>query len=113
LRAEIKTQLEDYVKLCKDDDESFVNIRLDQLLDLKDSFVYLMAREKEWSAVDLACKYKRCYKWTVCAHNTLIGLIVKPDLIIPEKAEQAEPRLRKARGRRSIRLGRGIADVKR
>ncbi len=41
-------------------------------------------------------------QWTVCAHNTLISLILKPDLIIPETWEQAEPSLRKARGRRSI-----------
>ena len=109
----MKEQLVVYCKLLNKTDESYVNLTLDDLLDVNDSFLHIDAREKDWSAIDLACCCKRCYKWTVCSHTTLVGMCFIFGLNVPGKWEQAEPSLRKARGRRAVGLGSGIAGVKR
>ena len=45
--------------------------------------------------------------------TVLIGMCFDPTLSVPDKWEQAEPSLRKARGRRGVGLGRGVAGEKR
>ena len=67
----MRDQLVVYCKLVNNTDESYVNMTLDDLLDVKDAFLHIDAREKDWSAIDLACFCKRCYKWTVCSYTTL------------------------------------------
>jgi hypothetical protein len=46
-------------------------------------------------------------------NTVLIGMCFDPTLSVPDKWEQAEPSLRKARGRRAVGLGRGVAGEKR
>ena len=86
---------------------------LDQFLDVERSYLLLEAREKNWSAVDICCTCKTCYQYCVCADTVLIGMCFDPTLSVPDKWEQAEPSLRKARGRRAVGLGRGVAGEKR
>jgi hypothetical protein len=113
LRSLVKKQAAAYARLAKEGDETFREMTLDQLLDVHDSFLYLEARDEDWSVIDIACTCKRCYKWAVCSHTALISLICVDELEIPGKWVQAEPGLRKARGRRSVGLGSGIAGVQR
>ena len=75
LRILMKEQLTAYVSLAKAEDDSFREMTLDQLLDINDSFLYLEAREKDWSVIDMACTCKRSYKWAACCHSALVGLI--------------------------------------
>ena len=73
----------------------------------------LEAREKNWSVVEMACTCKTCFQYCVCADTVLVGMCFDTKLSVPDRWEQAEQSLRKARGRRGVGLGRGIAGEKR
>ena len=105
--------MEYFKELCEPTDESFQSMKLDELLDVDDSFVHVYYHGKDWSVVDLACTCKYCYQWAVCAHSALVAMCFDSTLRVPDAWEQAEPGLRKARGRRGVGAGRGIAGVKR
>ena len=113
VRDLIAPQLDTYTRLLVQADESYKSMSLDDLLDVNSSFLHIDARGKEWSAVAIACSCRTCYKYTVCGDSVLLGMCFDTKLKVPLNWEQAEPSLRKARGRRGVPSGRGIAGVQR
>ncbi len=109
----IAPQLDTYTRLLLPEDQSYMSLSLDNLLDVDGSLLHMDARGKEWSEVALACSCRTCYKYTVCGDSILLGMCLDKKLKVPVNWEQAEPSLRKARGRRGVPAGRGIAGVKR
>lgn len=109
VRELLAPQLEVFTRLIMEEDESYRSMSLDELLDVNESYLVLSARAKTWSAVALACSCKTCYKFCVCGDTALLGMCFNDSLSVPLEYMQAEPGLRKARGRR----GRGIAGEKR
>jgi hypothetical protein len=87
----VRGQLEFFEELRAPDDRSFRSLKLDQLLDINDSFVHVYYHGKDWSAVDLACTCKHCYQWTVCADNALVAMCFDSTLRVPDAWVQAEP----------------------
>ena len=113
VRDLIAQQLDTYTRLTLPADQTYTSLSLDTLLDVDGSFLHIDARGKEWSAVAVACSCRKCYKFTVCGDAVLLGMCFNAKLKVPGNWEQAEPSLRKARGRRGVPAGRGIAGVKR
>ena len=99
VRDLIAPQLETYTRLLLPADQSYRSMSLDNLLDVNGSFLHIDARGKEWSAVAIACSCRTCYKYTVCGDSILLGMCFDKKLKVPVNWEQAEPCLRKARGR--------------
>ena len=113
VRDLIAPQLDTYTRLMLKGDQSYMSLSLDDLLDVDESFLHIDARGKEWSAVSIACSCKKCYKYTVCGDSVLLGMCFNAKLKVLGNWDQAEPSLRKARGRRGVPTGRRIAGVKR
>ncbi len=113
VRDLIALQLDTYTRLMLPEDQSYTSLSLDDLLDVDGSFLHIDACGKEWSAVAIACSCRTCYKYSVCGDSVLLGMCFDAKLKVPGNWEQAEPSLRKARGRRGVPAGRGIAGVKR
>ena len=83
MRLIVEPQADAYGRLTSAADESHRSYDLDTLLDINDSFLHLEARKKDWSAVDMACCCKYCYKNLVCGDTVLVGMCFNHTLSVP------------------------------
>ncbi len=100
---------EAFEQLIDESNRNYESLSLDELLDVNDSFIMIDARPKTWSVVPAACSCAQCFKMCVCADNVLLGMCFDQSLKVPTAWEQAELSMRKARGRRGVGVGRGVA----
>jgi hypothetical protein len=113
LWQDVNERADAFEQLIDESNRNYESLSLDELLDVNDSFIMIEARPKTWSVVPAACSCAHCFKMCVCAHNVLLGMCFDQSLKVPTAWEQAEPSMRKARGRRGVGVGRGVAGEKR
>jgi hypothetical protein len=115
---EIESLAEKFQAEIEEEDETYKELSLCELLDLSKKIHVVNYRQPKWSAIasDLCCGCVTCLQWKVCGHNTLHAMCFDPTLTVPTKWEQSSPSLRMVRGRRDlpgVGKGRGIAGGKR